>query len=471
MSQDLLLELSRHPQARQIIKAIGLPVPPALARPKGPYLARPLEGSRVALCSREGSALLGPAGEAIIRAGGAVCADDEAVGVALAGVAEAYGRPVGPVGEEGRVDALVFDADGVEDTAGLRALYDFFHPLVRRVAKGGRIVVIGRPVEEATSATGAAARAALEGFVRSLAKEIGKKGATAQLLTVGEGAEDRLAGPLRFFLSARSAYISGQPLHVSASVSLPERVAETRPLDGKVALVTGAARGIGEATARRLAEEGARVVCLDLPNDRDRLARLADSIHGVVLAADLTAPETPLVIAQTLAGLGGADVVVHNAGITRDKTLARMKPELWDFTVDVNLRVVERVNAALVDEGALNEHARVVCLSSVAGIAGNMGQTNYSASKSGLLGYVRHLAPELAASQATINAIAPGFIETRLTDAIPVAIREVGRRMNNLSQGGRPIDVAEAITFLCLPQSAGVTGQTLRVCGGMMIGA
>ena len=128
------------------------------------------------------------------------------------------------------------------------------------------------------------------------------------------------------------------------------------------------------------------------------------------------------------------DIVVHNAGVTRDKTLARMKPELWDQALAINLDAVVRISEALV-AGALRDQGRIVCLSSVAGIAGNMGQTNYAASKAGIIGVVRHLAGELAGRGIAVNAVAPGFIETRLTAAIPTMIREVGRRLSNSGPG------------------------------------
>ena len=124
----------------------------------------------------------------------------------------------------------------------------------------------------------------------------------------------------------------------------------------------------------------------------------------------------------------------------------------------------------LLKRKAFNRDARIICLSSIGGIAGNMGQTNYAASKAGVIGWVEHLANDLAAHGTTVNAIAPGFIETRMTAAMPVGIREAARRMNNLSQGGRPEDIAQAITFLANPRTYGVTGRTLRVCGGSLVG-
>ena len=213
------------------------------------------------------------------------------------------------------------------------------------------------------------------------------------------------------------------------------------------------------------------MICLDRPDDDGPTSRVARDIGGSVLLADISAADAPERIDREIAERHGRlDIVVHNAGVTRDKTLARMKPEYWDQAVDINLGAVTRITDRLL-QGTLGEHGRVICLSSVAGIAGNMGQTNYAASKAGLIGYVRMLAERTADRGITVNAVAPGFIETRLTAAIPFAIREAGRRLSNLGQGGLPIDVAEAITFLSTPGASGVTGGVLRVCGGSLIGA
>ena len=161
--------------------------------------------------------------------------------------------------------------------------------------------------------------------------------------------------------------------------------------------------------------------------------------------------------------------MVHNAGVTRDKTLAKMRPEQWDLTLAVNLDAVLKITSAL--DPLIQDHGRLVLLSSIAGIAGNVGQTNYSASKAGVIGAVEALAPRLAERGIAVNAIAPGFIETRLTDAIPVATREIARRLCNLGQGGLPSDIAETATFLASPGAAGLTGQIVRVCGGNFVGA
>jgi 3-oxoacyl-[acyl-carrier protein] reductase len=213
-------------------------------------------------------------------------------------------------------------------------------------------------------------------------------------------------------------------------------------------------------------------VCLDRPADDQLVSEVARDVAGSVLLADVSAADAPELIAKALKqGHGGVDIVVHNAGITRDKTLARMKRDWWEQTIDVNLGAVVRITSKLVSGKVLRDSGRLICLSSVSGIAGNLGQTNYAASKAGIIGYVAGLAGPLAKRGITVNAIAPGFIETRLTDAIPLAIREVGRRLSSLGQGGLPQDIAEAATFLASPGAWGITGRTIRVCGGALVGA
>jgi 3-oxoacyl-[acyl-carrier protein] reductase len=473
---DFLLELSQNPTAKKLIQSAGLPIPmPAvLERPRGPVTEQLLKDARVVV-GGEG-ALSDVLAHALVLAG----ADPYVVGDRLAqafqGPGEAYGRrpqklALDEMPEGVKVKALVFDATQLNTAADLKQLYAFFKPRMRGIDKSGRVLVLGRPPEEAKGAEAAAARAGLDGFVRSVAKEIGKNGSTANLVYVSEGAEARLTAVLRFFLSSASAFVSGQPVRVTSAVAGEPSSDVNRPLNGKVVLVTGAARGIGAATAEILASEGAHVVVLDRPADDGPASEVARKIGGTVLLADVSEADAPQQIASFLKErFGGVDVVVHNAGVTRDKMLANMKPELWDQCVDINLAAVARITEALA-EGVLREGGRVICLSSIAGIAGNSGQTNYAASKSAIVGFVKSLAPKLAARGITVNAIAPGFIETRLTAAIPVAIREVARRLSALGQGGQPSDVGQAITFLSSPGSLGVTGQVLRVCGGAFVGA
>jgi 3-oxoacyl-[acyl-carrier protein] reductase len=140
------------------------------------------------------------------------------------------------------------------------------------------------------------------------------------------------------------------------------------------------------------------------------------------------------------------------------------------MVLDINLGSILRINERLLD-GGLNDGARIVCISSIGGIAGNPGQTNYGATKAGIIGYVDGLSAEMAKRGGAINAVAPGFIETQMTAAMPLVPREVGRRLNSLSQGGLPIDIAEAVTFFASPISSGINGSTLRVCGQSFVGA
>ena len=475
---DFFLELGKNPNARKLVQTLGLPVPMPenLRRAKGPWSARPLADDWIVVGAGPNPEVLDAIAGTLAVAGAEPRVTQPELLEPFERYGEAYGRRAKLLDlEDGsrkqKLRGYVFDATGIETPAELDALYDFFHPLMRELDRSGRLVVIGRDPSSFKNATHAAAQAALEGFVRSAAKELGKKGSTANLLRVQSGAEARLEGPLRWFLSPRSAFVSGQPLTLGTDARDNEEWDWTKPIEGKVALLTGAARGIGKATAKLLAAEGAHVVCLDRPQDDQLCSEVAREIGGSVLLADVSDPMAAQRIAADLQErFGRVDLVIHNAGVTRDKTLARMKKEHWDQALDINLAAITRITDALL-EGPLNDDGRIICLSSVAGIAGNMGQTNYAASKSGVIGYIEALAKPLAKRGITVNAIAPGFIETRLTAAIPVVIREGGRRLSNLGQGGLPEDVGQAITFLCTPGAVGVTGQVLRVCGGALIGA
>jgi len=468
---DRLVQLAANKRARTVITTLGLPVPlpQTLKRGEGGWSERPLADRAVVVASAANPELTDILARTLPLAGAEPWLVDTPF-EPFAAAGEAWGRRPhdGATGPD-KPWAIVVDATGVRSPADLRGLYDLLHPRVRGIARSGRIVVLGRPMSAEDVPAVAACRQALDGFVRSVGREVGRKGATANLITVAAGAEERLAPTLRWVLSPRSAYLSGQPLHVSAAVRATSDVA-ARPLEGKVALVTGAARGIGASIARRMGEEGAQVVVLDRPDDAELASGVARACGGRFLPCDVTSPDAADTITSFLREhYGRVDVVVHNAGVTRDRTLAKMKPERWDLVLDVNLAAVIELTAALDD--LLADDGRVVCLSSIAGISGNVGQTNYAASKAGVIGFVRALAPRLAERGIAVNAIAPGFIETRLTDAIPVATREVARRLCNLSQGGLPVDIAEAATFLASPGAHGLSGQVVRVCGGNFVGA
>jgi 3-oxoacyl-[acyl-carrier protein] reductase len=263
--------------------------------------------------------------------------------------------------------------------------------------------------------------------------------------------------------------VSGQAIRIGAGVAPMPEIDWERPLDGKSALVTGASRGIGAAIAATLARDGARVVGLDVPQAAEDLARVTEEVGGEAIGLDITAEDAPTQIAERLSD--GVDVVVHNAGVTRDRTIAKMPEERWTELMEINLSSEERIDDVLLGGGLLAPNGRIVCVSSMSGIAGNAGQTNYATSKAGVIGMVEALAPELAGHGATINAVAPGFIETRMTAAMPIGPREAGRRLSSLSQGGLPIDVAEAIAWFASPASTGVNGNIVRVCGQNLLGA
>ncbi|TXD98140.1 3-oxoacyl-ACP reductase [Psychrobacter frigidicola] len=373
-------------------------------------------------------------------------------------------------GSDDKFKILLFDASNISNVDELKQVYEFFHLVARRVEKSGRVIIIGRPPEGITDVETAVAQRALEGFVRSVGKEF-KRGITAQLIYVSEGAEQNLDSTLRFFTSARSAYVSGQVVRVDKGTAID--VDWTQPLGGKTMLVTGASRGIGEAIARVLAREGAHVICLDVPQQQADLQKVASDISGSTLMVDITSEDAGKQIAEAAEKRGGLDAVIHNAGVTRDKTLAKMDEQKWDMVMNINLASIATLNRYMFDNDVLKNDARIVCVSSISGIAGNLGQTNYATSKAGVIGLVDATAKQLSENDKgmTINAVAPGFIETQMTEAIPFAIREAGRRMNSMSQGGLPIDVAETIAWLASPASGGLNGNTVRVCGQSLLGA
>jgi 3-oxoacyl-[acyl-carrier protein] reductase len=382
-------------------------------------------------------------------------------------------KVVKTVGAEGDAPfgAVVYDASGIASSTELHALYAFFHEAIRRVGPSGRIIVLGTPPEQAGSKPAAIAQRALEGFTRAVAKEV-RGGATAQLIYVAPGAEANLAATLRFVASAKSAYVDAQVIRIGAGASTDPDDWEF-PLTGRVAVVTGASRGIGESIAETLARDGAHVVCLDIPAAGEQLTTVANRIGGSALQLDITAADAPQRLVEYLEDRhdGGVDVIVHNAGVTRDKTLGRMSDEQWDGLMAVNLTAPERLTDALLESGVLRPGGRVIGVSSISGIAGQRGQTNYSTSKAGVIGFVQAYAPEMAEKEMTVNAVAPGFIETQMTGAMPFATREVGRRLNSLSQGGLPVDVAETVAWLASPGSGGVNGNIVRVCGQSLLGA
>ncbi|MBX7557118.1 SDR family oxidoreductase, partial [Streptomyces sp. tea 10] len=187
---------------------------------------------------------------------------------------------------------------------------------------------------------------------------------------------------------------------------------------------------------------------------------------------DVTDPQAgQKILDLAVSRYGRLDLVVHNAGITRDKMLANMDQAKWDSVIAVNIESQLRITETLLASDQLGPAPRIVCLASTSGVAGNRGQTNYAASKAGVIGAVAATAPLIAEKGGTINAVAPGFIESDMTAKIPAARRQISRRLNSLQQGGTPEDVAQAITFLLSDAAGGINGQTLRVCGQSLVGA
>ncbi|MDT0201404.1 3-oxoacyl-ACP reductase [Nocardioides sp. AE5] len=366
---------------------------------------------------------------------------------------------------------LVFDATSFTSSADLVALQEFFTPLLRSLEKCSRIVVLGTPPEQVEGGERVAQRA-LEGFTRSLGKELGR-GSTSQLVYVAKGAEAAIDSTLAFLLSPKSAYVSGQVVRIGTQGTKKAAAVKdlARPLAGKIAIVTGASRGIGEQIARVLHRDGATVLGIDVPQAASELQAVMKELNGDSLTLDITHADAPQRIAHYVKeNHGGIDIVVHNAGITRDKKLANMAEDRWSSVIAVNLTAPELITRELLEQGAINKNGRIIGVASIAGIAGNVGQTNYAASKAGVIGFVDSLAGELK-DGITINAVAPGFIITAMTAAVPFATREVGQRLNAMQQGGLPVDVAETIAWYASPGSTAVNGNVVRVCGQMMLGA
>jgi 3-oxoacyl-[acyl-carrier protein] reductase len=450
MATDLYSQIVHSAPGSFLAKQLGIPQPETLRRyqPGEPPLA--------------GTLLIGGEGRVVEPLRTALAEDYDVVSNNLGGRwADSFG-------------GLVFDATGITEPVGLKELYKFFTPLLRNLGPSGRIVVVGTTPEEAGSVHERTAQRALEGFTRSLAKEL-RRGSTVSLVHLSADAKPAATGlesTLRFILSGKSAYVDGQVYRVGAADSAPPADWD-KPLDGKVAVVTGAARGIGATIAEVFARDGAKVVCVDVEGAQEPLGVTATKVSGTALALDVTADDAVDRITEHIRDHHGGqlDILVNNAGITRDKLLANMDESRWDSVVAVNLLAPLQLTEGLVDNGTLGEGGRVVGLSSMAGIAGNRGQTNYAATKAGMIGLTESLADAYADKGITVNAVAPGFIETKMTEAIPVATREVGRRLNSLYQGGKPVDVAETIAYFASPASNAVTGNTVRVCGQAWLGA
>ena len=240
-------------------------------------------------------------------------------------------------------------------------------------------------------------------------------------------------------------------------------------MNGEIALVTGASRGIGAAIAARLAKDGARVI--GTATTADGAARISEQLkahggRGVVL--DVIKPESIASLLDNIeANEGSVGILCNNAGITRDTLLLRMKQEDWDAVLDTNLASVFRLSKAVLRGMMKARKGRIVSITSVVGLIGNAGQTNYAAAKAGIIGFSKSLAREVGSRGITVNAIAPGFIDTDMTRALGETTRTALNAQIPLGRLGQPADIAAAVAFLCSPDAAYITGETLHVNGGM----
>ena len=245
-----------------------------------------------------------------------------------------------------------------------------------------------------------------------------------------------------------------------------------KPLENKIALVTGAARGIGQAIALQLASDGADLALCDVKVEwLDDTAAKVKALGRRVETYAMNVADGAAVgeaVAKVAADFGRIDVLVNNAGITRDTLLIRMAEEDWDAVLDINLKGAFLVTKAVVKHMMKQRAGAIVNIASVVGIMGNAGQANYTASKAGLIALTKTTAKELGSRNVRVNAVAPGFIRTAMTDKLPEAAKEAMLRMVPLGRPGEPEDVAKAVAFLASDNAAYVNGQTLAVCGGMV---
>jgi len=240
-------------------------------------------------------------------------------------------------------------------------------------------------------------------------------------------------------------------------------------LNGEVALVTGASRGIGAAIADRLARDGARVIGTATTADgAERISANLAAHGGRGVLLDVVKPESiAAVLVDIEAKEGAVGILCNNAGITRDTLLLRMKQEDWDAVLDTNLASVFRLSKAVLRGMMKARKGRIVSITSVVGLTGNAGQANYAAAKAGIIGFTKSLAREVGSRGITVNAVAPGFIDTDMTRALAEEQRTALNAQIPLARLGQPADIAAAVAFLCSPDAGYITGETLNVNGGM----
>lgn len=362
---------------------------------------------------------------------------------------------------------LVVDGRDVKDETGLKRVYHDLQSGLKTIKGNGKVLIYSIQPDLLDDVAHSTYQRALGGISRSLAKEVGGKGTTVNLLKLPPKVELKNYTTVQeFFTSGRSAFITGQAVNVNEAVS------SGRQLSEKICVVTGGAGGIGSATVKRLVSEGATVIIADIPQMEERVSSLLDSGNVSFLGADLTEQAARKQLLETIkAKHGRIDVLVNNAGITRDKTLKNMPEHYWDNLIAINLSAVINLTEDALSMELIPEGGRIISTSSISGIAGNFGQTNYTATKAALIGYSASKSKELKGKGITINAIAPGYIETEMVKTMPLMTRIFAERLTSLAQAGKPEDIAEAMAFLAHPGAESINGQVLRVCGGSFLGA
>ncbi len=363
-------------------------------------------------------------------------------------------------------NALVVDGRSVKDAASLKSVFNQLQKGIKSIKANGKVLLYSVQPELLEDVHHSTYQRSLEGISRSLAKELGGRGTSVNLVKLPPNVElPNYKTVEDFFTSGRSAFITGQALIAN------EALKSGRELSEKICLVTGGAGGIGSATVKRLAAEGAAVIIADIPQMESRAAAfLSDKVS--FMGADLTDEGARKQLLETIkAKHGRIDVLINNAGITRDKTMKNMPEHYWDQVIAINLTAVIALTEEALEIGLIPDGGRIIGTSSISGIAGNFGQTNYTATKAALIGYSASKSRELKAKGITINAIAPGYIETEMVKTMPLMTRIFAERLTSLAQAGKPEDIAEAMAFLAHPGAECINGQVLRVCGGSFLGA